>query len=94
MFISVPRTTPLSPRGRGGGGAGGVKIDEESQTEHLYFLFPRKYIFRYFKYKIQKNNYSCEKGHVICLTGASGPQWEPKNRGRRAKIAIIKHYLL
>ena len=31
---------------------------------------------------------------VICLTGASGPPWVPKNRGPRAKIAILKHYLL
>ena len=29
MFISVPRNTPLSPRGSGGGG----EIDEGSQTE-------------------------------------------------------------
>ena len=84
MFITVPRTIARKTSEEGGGG---VKIDEGSQTENLYFLFPRKYIFRYFKYKIQKNNYSFEKGHVICLTGAPGPQWGLRT-GRRAKIAI------
>ena len=83
MFITVSGL----PRKASEEGGGVVKIDEGSQTENLYFLFPRKYIFRYFKYKIQKNNYSCEKGHVICLTGASGPQWGLRT-GRRAKMAI------
>ena len=88
MFTSVPRTTPLNPEE----GGWGVKIDEGSQKENC-ISSSRKYIFRYFKYKIQKNNHSCEKGHVICITGASGPPWGPKNRGPRAKIAIFKHLL-
>ena len=33
-------------------------------------------------------------GHVICLTGASGPHGGPRTGAQMAQIAIFKHYLL
>ena len=83
MLILVPRTTPLSPPPPPPGG--GVKIDKGSQQENLYFLF-RKYIIRYFNYKIQKNNHSYEKCLVLCLTGASGPPWGPRTEAQGPKL--------
>ena len=88
MFIPVPRTTPLSPGGRGRG----VRLTRGPKGK---FVFPLLENFKMQKKK-KKKNHSCEKGHVICVTGASGPMGAPKQgpRGPRAKIAIFKHYLL
>ena len=51
---------PAEP-GEGGGGA--YRLTRGPKRK-MCISYSRKYIVRYFKYKIQKNNPSCEKGYV------------------------------
>ena len=67
-----------------------VKIDEGSHTEIFVFPLPRKYIFRYFKYKIQKNIIIHVKGtcHLfnMCIWSPMGAQEQgPKGKNPNFK---------
>ena len=85
MFIPVPIGLPrLAPEEGGGGRKDWRGVPKEK------FAFPllENTYSDISNCKIQKNNiiHDCEKGHVICLTGAPGPHGGPKPGAQGPKL--------